>query len=204
MPEETRSGATRTVERCIKGATFAVFVEGLRQRNTNAIVNAVLMFAATYLPGIAERLYDVKFRPWQRVYTEFAMLAHAVGFLGPYDDTWWWDHLTHVLSATLLGGAIHVVAQWSGRNARRDVLAAIVGGGLLWESMEYIIHRVSEYLGIEPMLVYYGRRDTLLDLLFNFIGALLVLVFGDRLLRNFTRNAHADPSHHTASSEQNW
>ena len=38
------------------------------------------------------------------------------------------------------------------------------------------------------MLVYYGPRDTLKDLLFNFLGAFLVLVFGDRLLRNFTRN----------------
>ena len=177
----------RTAERSIKGATLAVFVEGLRQRNSNAIVNAVLMFTATYLPGIAERLYDVRFRPWQRVYTEIAMLAHAVGFLGPYDDTWW-DHVTHVLSATLFGGLIHVAAHRRGRNPKRDVLASIVGGGILWESMEYTVHRLSDRLGVEPVLVYYGPRDTLKDLLFNLLGAFFVLVFGDRLLRNFTGN----------------
>lgn len=189
MTRATRTSSTRTAEIGVKGATVAVFAEGIRQRNPNAIVNAALMFTATYLPGIAERLYDVEFRPWQRVYTEIAMLAHAVGFLGPYDDTWWWDHVTHVLSATLLGGFIHVAAHRRGRNPKRDVLASIVGGGILWEGMEYTIHQLSDRLGVEPVLVYYGPRDTLKDLLFNLLGAFLVLVFGDLLLRNFTGNA---------------
>lgn len=188
MGSTRRTSAARTAERSIRGATLAVFVKGLRQRNPNAVVNAVLMFAATYSPGIAERLYDVRFRPWQRVYTEMAMLAHAVGFLGPYDETWWWDHVTHVLSATLLGGAVHVAADRRGRDPNRDVLTSIVGGGILWESMEYAIHRLSDRLGVEPLLVYYGPRDTLEDLLYNLLGALLVLVFGDQLLRNFTGN----------------
>ncbi|MFC6826903.1 hypothetical protein [Halopelagius fulvigenes] len=189
MTEPTRTPTEQTAERGIKGATLAVFVEGLRQRDPDAVVNAVLMFAATYLPSVAERLFDVEFRPWQRVYTEISMLAHAVGILGPYDDTWWWDHVTHVLSATLLGGFVHVAADHLGRNPRRDVLASIVGGGLLWEIMEYAVHRLSDRLGIEPVLVYYGRRDTVEDLLFDLLGALFVLLFGDRLLRNFTRDA---------------
>ena len=184
----TRTAVTRTVELSIKGTLLAVFVEALRQRNQNAIVNAVLMFTATSLPDVAERRYSVEFRPWQRVYVELALLAHAVGFLGPYDDVWWWDHVTHTLSATLLGGIFHVVAQFRGRNPERDVLASIVGGGVLWESLEYVIHLVSDRLGVEPMLVHYGPRDTLKDLLFNLLGGLLVIVFGDRLLRNFTEN----------------
>ena len=177
------------VERLVKGATLAVLVEGVRQRNSNAIANAVLMFPATYLPSITKHLYDVTFRPWQRVYMEITMLAHAVGFLGPYDDTWWWDHLTHVLSATLLGGFIHVAAHRRGRDPKRAVLASIVGGGILWEGMEYTVHRLSDRLGVESMLVYYGPRDTLKDLIFNLLGALLVLMFGDHVLRNFTGNA---------------
>lgn len=142
MSGATQTSATQEAERGIRGATLSVFIEGLDQRNLNATLNAVLMFTATFLPGIAERLYDVDFRPWQRLYTEIAMLAHAVGFLGPYDDTWWWDHVTHILSATLLGGTVHVAAHRRGRNPKRDVLSSIVGGGLLWESMEYTIHRL--------------------------------------------------------------
>lgn len=188
MRDATGTGETRTVEHTLRGATLSVFVEGLRERNLNAMVNAVLMFTATYLPGIVERRYDVTFRPWQRVYTQSAMLAHAVGFLGPYDDTWWWDHVTHVLSATLLGGIVHVAAHRRDRDPTRATVFAIVGGGILWECFEYAIHRVSDRLGIEPVLVYYGPRDTIKDLLSNLIGALLVVLFGDRLLRNFTES----------------
>ena len=186
MTSPTPTSVAQKSERGIKGALLAVFVEGFRRRSPGAIVNAILMFAATYLPGIIERLFDVEFRPWQRVYTEIAMLAHVVGMLGPYDDTWWWDHVTHVLSATLLGGFVHATAHRHGRDSQRCVLAAIVGGGLLWESTEYAIQQLSDHLGIKPVLVYYGPRDTLGDLFFNLLGALLVLLFGDRLLRNFT------------------
>ncbi|RDI72704.1 hypothetical protein [Halopelagius longus] len=185
MTRDTRTPA----EKGIKGATLAVFVEGFRRRDPNAVVNGVLMFAATFLPDIAERLYDVEFRPWQRAYADAAMLAHAVGMLGPYDETWWWDHVTHAFSATLLGGLTHVVSRRRGRNSPRDVFAAVVGGGLLWEAMEYTVHSVSDRLGIEPVLVYYGPYDTVKDLLFNVVGAGLVVAFGDRYLRNLTEDA---------------
>jgi hypothetical protein len=187
MTGASRTSTERRAERGIKATTLAVFVEGLRRKHPDAIANGVLMFAATYLPGVAERRFGVEFRPWQRVYTQITMLAHAIGFLGPYDDTWWWDHVTHALSATLLGGFVHVAARRRGRDPRRDVLASVGGGGLLWEAGEYTVHRVSALLGIDPMLVYYGRRDALEDLLFNLVGALLVLSFGDRLLHNFTQ-----------------
>lgn len=188
MTREIKRSVTRKADRGIRGGTLAVFVEGLREWNSNAVVNAALMFTATYLPDIAEGMYNVNFQPWQRVYTEITMLTHAVGFLGPYDDIWWWDHVTHVLSATLLGGFVHVAAHRRGRSPKRDVLTALVGGGLLWESMEYTIHGLSNRLRIEPVLVYYGPRDTLEDLLFNLLGALLVIVLGDRLLQNFIEN----------------
>lgn len=188
MPRGTKGLVTRTVDQCFRCATLFVFVEGLRERNLNAVVNAAFMFTATYLPDIAEGKYNIDFQPWQRAYTEMTMLAHAVGFLGPYDDIWWWDHLTHTLSATLLGGFVHVAAHRRDRSPKRDVLTAIVGGSLLWESMEYAIHGLSNRLGIEPVLVYYGPRDTLGDLLFNLLGALLVIVLGDRFLQNFIRN----------------
>lgn len=189
MTNAPRTTVTRLAENGIQCATLAVFVEGLRQRNPNAVANAALMVLATYLPDIAEGRYGIEFRPWQRVYTAVTMFAHAVGFLGPYEETWWWDHVTHVLSATLLGGFVHVAAHRRGHDRDRAVLASIIGGGLLWEGLEYAIHRVSHRLGVEPLLVHYGPRDTVKDLLFNLFGALLVLGFGDRLLGNFTGSA---------------
>ncbi|MDL5360527.1 hypothetical protein [Halalkalicoccus sp. NIPERK01] len=185
----TRTSIARRIRHGIRGAIVAVVMAGLRRRNAGAVVNGVITLAAAFLPRVVERRFDVEFRPWQRVYVEVAMLAHAVGMLGPYDDTWWWDHLTHAHSATLLGGAIHVLARRRGRDPEPRVLVATVGGGVLWELLEYGVHAVANRLGTEPVLVPYGVHDTLLDLLFDLVGALVVLGFGDRLLRNFTREA---------------
>jgi hypothetical protein len=179
----------RRAERSIRLATLGVFTEGLRRRNSGGVVNAILAFAATYFPDVVEHRYDVTFRPWQRVYTAIVMLAHAVGMLGPYDDTWWWDHVTHTLSATLLGGFVHAAADRRGDDPRPRVLAVIVGAGVLWEIMEYAVHAVTDRLGLDPVLIPYSARDTVLDLCFNLLGALFVLAFGDRLLRNFTRHS---------------
>lgn len=173
------------VERTIRYGIVAVFGEGFRRRNPGAVVNAVVALAATFLPDAVERLYGVEFRTWQRVYAGSAMLAHAVGMLGPYDDTWWWDHVTHTLSTTLLAGFVHAAADRRGRDPAPRVLAVVVFAGLFWELLEYVIHAASRRLGIEPILVSYSRRDTLLDLVFNMVGATLVLAFGDRLLANF-------------------
>ncbi len=112
------------------------------------------------------------------------MVTHAVGMLGSYDSIGWWDHLTHTLSASILGGFAFTAAKRRGRNPRPRVLGAVVIGGLLWELIEYVIHAVADRLGIEPILVVYSTRDTVLDLLFNLVGALLVLVFGEHLLGN--------------------
>lgn len=185
MHDITRDSLFRTVGFGIGNAILAVLAAGIRRRNPGAVVNALLALVGTGLPSLAERRYGIEFRPWQRVYTTTAMFDHAVGMLGPYDDTWWWDHLTHTHSATLLGGFVHVRARRNNRDPRPHVLAVVGCGGLLWECLEYAVHTTAGRLDAEPVLVTYGARDTILDIVFDFVGALLVLAFGDRFLGNF-------------------
>lgn len=164
----------------------AVLAVGARRRDPGAVVNAVLALVGAYLPDVLERQFDVAFRPWQRAYANAAMLTHAVGMLGPYDDTSWWDHVTHVHSATLVGGIFHVIARRRGRDPTRYVIGGVVVAGLAWELAEYVAHAVSRRLGVEPVLVHYGARDTALDFAFDLLGAVLVVALGDRLLDNVT------------------
>lgn len=185
MTRPTRTPGERAAERGIRCALLGVLVLGVRRRNPGAVVNALVALAATFLPGVVEWRYDVAFRPWQRAYAEAAMLTHAVGMLGPYEDTWWWDHLTHTHSATLLAGVVYVAARRRGRDPRPRVVAVVVAVGALWELVEHVIHAVARRLGLEPVLIPYGRTDTVLDLAFDLLGALLVLAFGDSLLGNF-------------------
>lgn len=188
MNKPTRHSPFRTVGFVIETALLAVLAAGLRRRNSGAVVNAVLALAGTFLPQLAERRYGVRFEPWQRVYTTTAMFNHAAGMLGPYDDTWWWDHLTHTHSATLLGAFVHVRAHRNGRDPRPYVLCVVGCGGFLWECLEYTVHTTARRLDLDPVLVTYGTRDTLLDIVFDFVGALLVCTFGDRFLGNFTQD----------------
>jgi hypothetical protein len=184
----TSPDVTGVIEGVIRTGIVVIFVEGIRKRNPGAVVNAVVAFGGAYLPAILQRRCTVELRPWQRIYVETAMLTHAVGMLGPYDDIRWWDHLTHIHSSTLLGGLIHVLSRRLGVDPRLRVITGVATMGIIWELMEYIIHASSRRVGLEPILVSYSKVDTLLDLVFNLIGAALVLVFGDTLLRNLIRH----------------
>lgn len=119
------------------------------------------------------------------------MLLHAIGMLGPYDRTWWWDHVTHTLSASIVGGVAYVVARTrttSDSSVRNRHPAFVVGVtlvlGLFWELIEYLIHRFADRIGVEPVLVSYGRHDTALDLVFDLVGAGLVVLLGPDALAN--------------------
>ncbi|MFC7020956.1 MULTISPECIES: hypothetical protein [Haloarcula] len=185
MSSSSSNGPARTAERGIRVTLVAVFLVGVHRRNWSAAVNAVLSLAGTFLPPVLESRYGVEFLPWQRLYTGSAMVTHAVGMLGPYDDVWWWDHLTHTHSATLLGGLVHVVTRRRGNDPTATVMGAVGLAGIVWEIGEYGIHSVADALDVEPMLRTYGRTDTLLDLCFNLVGALVVLAVGDEYLENF-------------------
>lgn len=163
-------------------ALLTVFLVGLRRRDPGAIVNAAIAAIGTYLPDFVERAYGVELRPWQRAYVNTAMVTHAVGMLGPYDEVWWWDHLTHAHSSSILGGIVYAASRRRGHDPGPRVVAVVVCLGLLWELAEYAIHATANRLGLEPILVTYGPKDTLLDIVFDLIGALLVLAFGDRVL----------------------
>ena len=192
MTRIRRSSVMWEAEHGIRYAIIAVLIIGFCQRRWRAVVNAIITIAATYLPGVIEDHYDVEFLPWQRVYAATAMFTHAAGMLGPYEDEdtwWWWDNLTHTHSATLLAGLVHAAARRRSRDPRPRVLAAVVCLGILWEFTEYTIHTAANRFGFEPVLVPFGKKDTLFDLCFNTLGALLVLAFGDRFLRNFIQRS---------------
>ncbi|ACV49490.1 hypothetical protein [Halomicrobium mukohataei] len=172
----------REIERTIRYGLVAVFVLGLRRRDPGTVVNAAVGVIGTYLTEFVERTCGVKLQPWHHLYVDTAMITHAVGMLGPYDDIQWWDHVTHIHSATILGGAVFAICRRTGRDPGPRVVAAVACGGLLWELVEYAIHVGADQIGVEPVLVNYGKRDTLLDLLFDLVGAVLVLALGDRVL----------------------
>lgn len=51
-----------------------------------------------------------------------------------------------------------------------------IAAGIFWELIELVAREVGEHFDIKPVPIHYGLRDTALDLVFDFVGAVVVVV----------------------------
>lgn len=163
----------------------------VRQRNAPAVVNTLVSLAVVALPfaiASAASALDraVAFGSVLPAWLAVAGLLHSFGMVGPYDRIAWWDSLTHTVSAALVAALLYAAvlvstAQAGVADSRPAVGAITVALTLLaggfWELIELVARELGEATGLEPVLVHYGRRDTIEDLGFDVLGAALVVVF---------------------------
>ena len=166
---------------------------GVRRHDVAVVVNAVLSLAAVAVPVGADLIapYWVGARlsiPLQLpLVIGAAGLLHMLGMIGWYDTVWWWDHVTHTVSAALIAAVVYAWLLIVGTPSTIpiDPRLAAVGftllAGVVWELVEWVLRLLSERLGIERLLKRYGRLDTPLDLLFDMVGAVLVVTLDVRL-----------------------
>jgi hypothetical protein len=181
------------VTRVARGGLVVVLVVGAFTVNVAVLVNAVGALAVSYLPSVLRRDLDVPLPPWTAAYVAVAVLLHAVGMVALYDDVWWWDHLTHVLTATVVAGVAYVaVTAFDEQDPRIDlpqpflgayVVAFALAAGVLWEVGEELTRQFALAVGLDPVLVVYGIEDSVLDLVFDAVGGAVVAVFGHGPLR---------------------
>lgn len=172
-------------------ALVAVLSVAARRRNWAAVVNAGAALAVAIVASLAALGFQFNtvelVTPTLALWATVAGLVHAIGMLGPYDSVWWWDHVTHTLSAALLAALVYgalvvtVGATWSTGLVAAATVAYIVLAGVFWELLEIVARAVGERYGIGPILVPYGRRDTALDLVFDVVGAVFVVALDIRV-----------------------
>jgi hypothetical protein len=191
-------------------AVTVVFVVGLvgtlgaalRQGNGAATINAVIAIAVALLPlaieGVVGQAYGFSpgFGPELGLWLAVAGFLHSLGMLGLYESVWWWDHLTHLISGGLVAALIYAGFLVVGQNAWRDSLefpmivlltvGTTLAAGIFWELIELVARELGEIFDIEPVLVHYGWLDTGLDLLFDVIAAILVILLDIRLFVDLT------------------
>jgi hypothetical protein len=163
----------------------------VRRRNVAAAVNTFLSLAlaslAVVLAGGYSPVTETAFSPELPLLVAVAGLLHSVGMLGFYESVWWWDHLTHTVSATLIAALVYaaliVAADGTAPTTTTAVLtvAYTFAIGVFWELIELVARAVGERYDIEPVLVHYGWRDTAFDLVFDVLGAIVVVVVDVRL-----------------------
>jgi len=180
----TQRRLTRAMQLLLAG----IVVYGAAFGQPKAITNGGLGLLVTFVPAALERNYDIPLDPWLGVWITTAVLLHTVGSAGFYARVGWWDHLTHALSASLVAGAgyttlravdLHSDAiRIPARFAFVFIIVVVLAFGVVWELFEFGLDILADETGIEMPLAQFGLDDTVADLTYNSVGALLVALFG--------------------------
>ncbi|MGQ4554519.1 hypothetical protein [Halobellus sp. GM3] len=187
-----RSEAAALAASAMRMAIAIILGYGIATVNLGIVVNAVLALAVTYLPAVLRRDWDLRLSPGLTFVVTLAVLLHALGMVGFYDEIWWYDHLTHTLSAMIVAAVGYAAARaidlhsdavsFPPRFLSLFILLVTLSLGVLWEVLEFLARLGAAAVGVEAVLVQYGLGDTILDLVFDTVGAVLVALFGTRRL----------------------
>lgn len=193
--EAWQTRLTRAMETALVGILFVGVYEG----NTGVVVNTAVALGVTRLPSLLERDYGIPMDAGLTLWITAAVFLHALGTLGLpgmeqsfYRSTWWWDHVTHALSASVVAAAGYSVARavdvHSGEVRLPPefmfafILLVTLAFGVFWEVIEFTIGEVAALFGSASVLTQYGLGDTMLDLVFDSVGAVIVAVWGTAYL----------------------
>ncbi|WP_049889165.1 hypothetical protein [Natronolimnohabitans innermongolicus] len=165
-----------------------VLLYGVWTLQVPVATNAALALAITFIPAVLERDYHIAIEPGLALWVASAVFFHALGTAGLYDAIAPYDHLTHTLSATVVAAAgyaairaIHLhdsvvhLPRWA---MFAFTLVFVLAMGVVWEILEFVVDQGALALGMEPILAQHGIDDTIVDMLFNTVGALLVATWG--------------------------
>ncbi|MFB6155032.1 MAG: hypothetical protein ABEJ22_03990 [Haloferacaceae archaeon] len=176
-----------------------VFI-GIDRGSLGIIINAALALGVTYLPAILESDYKIPMDAGLTLWITTAVFLHAFGTVGIpgttldsfYRNVWWWDHVTHTLSSSIVAAVgyatvraidVHTDAIYlPPRFTFVFILLFTIAFGVAWEVIEFTVSGVSSLAGFGSVLTQYGLGDTMLDLLFDMLGGVIVAVWGTAYL----------------------
>lgn len=178
-----------------------VVLIGIRRGSATIILNALIGLGITFLPALLQRDYRIVMDPGLALWLTTAVFLHVAGALGPYRMVWWWDRLTHVLSASVVAAAgyagFRAVAVHSTEVRFPDrllfvfLLIFVMAFGVVWELLEFGLARGTDLVGSAPLLTVYGLEDTMMDLVFDLVGGVVVALSGDAYLSGVIDDAAA-------------
>lgn len=192
---------SQLVRHSLQAIIAAVFISGVVVGSIAIIVNAGLALVATKLPAILRQNYDIYLSVTLSLWITGAVALHAVGMVVLYERVWWWDHLTHFISGALVAGVGYAVTVTLDEHSTAVhfpkpflavyILLFTVAVGVIWELLEMGGRELSRTFDFEAVLIVYGLEDTMLDLVFDMVGAVVVAIAGGDGLRGLVRVPNA-------------
>lgn len=185
----------RRVTWVMEASLVGMFFIGIERQNPGIVVNTAIALIVSQLPALLEHDYDISLDAGLTLWITAAVWLHALGTVGLpgseqnfYATVWWWDHVTHALSSTVVAAVGYTTVRAIDRHTDDIylppkfmfvfILLFVLAFGVLWEVIEFTLSELAAMVGSRSVLTQYGLDDTMLDLVFDTIGAVLVAVWG--------------------------
>ncbi|MFC7020905.1 MULTISPECIES: hypothetical protein [Haloarcula] len=185
----------RQISRFLTLCLVGIFAIGLERGNLGIMVNTGIGLLVTQLPSLLERDYGIALDPALTLWITSAVFLHALGVVGLpgaeqnfYATVPLWDNVTHALSSSVVAAVGYTTVRALDRHSEGlylpprfmfvFLLLFVMAFGVIWEVIEFSVSLLAEATGNQTILTQYGLRDTMLDLVFNTIGAIIVAVWG--------------------------
>ncbi|MBU0684591.1 MAG: hypothetical protein ABIE25_08270 [Thermoplasmatota archaeon] len=190
----------RFLSRAMQAGTVAVAIAGIVTGNLTWVPAAVVALFISFIPSILRRDLKITLPIELNFWIVLALFLHVVGgFSGFYNTIPGWDHLTHMMSASLIGAlgfvTVVIVDKYvESIHLPRPFLAFFIlmftmAMGVLWEVMEFaddsLAHTTHQY----------GLTDTMIDLLFDGFAGFIVAVLGVQYLLRASADHFVDSLH---------
>jgi hypothetical protein len=175
----------------MQAGMVGIAAAGIVTGNLTWVPAAVVSLLVSAIPSLLRRDLEVVLPVEINFWIVFALFLHVVGgFSGFYNNVPGWDHITHMMSASLIGALGFVVVVTLDKYVEsihlpRPFLAFFIvmltmAMGVLWEIMEY---------GNDALFgsqLQYSLSDTMYDLLFDGFAGVIVGIAGAHYLARVT------------------
>lgn len=171
---------------------MVLLVAGIYKGSPKVITNAGVGLAITFMPALLEKKYDIVLNPFLTLWITSAVFFHSLGSFRFYGTVWWWDHLTHALSATVVAGIGYTAVRAIDIHSEKIhlpnkfmfvfILLTVIAFGVVWELFEYGLDIIADVTGVAMPLAQHGLDDTMKDMMFNTLGATIVAALGQAYL----------------------
>jgi uncharacterized membrane protein YjdF len=184
MTELLDDDQERQLVRVLQVGLLVIAAYGFYRGETGIVANGLVPLVVTLVPAYLRRDKNISMDTSYVLWIAIAVFVHAVGSLGLYESIPWYDSIAHALSATIVAGTGYAAVKAIDRNSEQTnlpaelqfafILVFVMAFGVFWEIIEFTLGLASQLLGGEAVLAQYGLDDTVTDLLFNQLGAIIV------------------------------
>ena len=192
VSDEKQKLATRAMH----AGLFILLIAGIILKDLSTSVNAATGLVITFIPHFITRKYNIKYDTGLALWITLAVFLHLMGTFVFYDNIARWDNITHALSASVVAAGGYTIIRAIDIYVDEIyippkvlfllILLFVLATGVLWEIIEFISDELTSELGYEAILAQHGIHDTMIDLIFDLLGAILAATWGTAYLSDIS------------------